>query len=102
MRPQRNNLTNRIDRVIRVQRIGDAFLILGWATVLLGIGVVLATVKYTPEQLAAILRSRPWTVDILMLLPAPAYFRTMGAIAFLAGVLLLAAGKSFRDEYWWY
>ena len=102
MRSQRNQVSRRVERVVQVQRIGAALVILGWAAVFLGIGAMLLTVQYTPEQLAAILRSRPWTVDIFLLLPAPIYYRTMGAITLLAGFLLIAAGDLFQDEQWWY
>jgi hypothetical protein len=96
MKFQRNQVSKRLDHILRFQRLGDVLLALGSAAILLGIGAFLITVQYTPEQLAAIMRSRPWTLDIFLILPAPHLFRAVGLCMSIAGVVVMAGGIKLR------
>src|SRR5688500_17209089 len=102
MKLGRNQVSERLDRVLRTQHVGGVLLLLGAAAFFLGIGVVLLTVQYTPEQLGAIMRVRPWTQDIFLLLPAPEHYRLLGVGSALAGIALFALGGLVRDDQWWY
>jgi hypothetical protein len=97
VRFERNGVSKRLDHVLRFQRFGEVLLALGAAAVLLGIGAFLLTVQYTPEQLEAIMRSRPWTLDIFLILPAPHHYRAIGFYMVVTGVALLAGGAKLRS-----
>src|SRR3982750_2761212 len=101
MKLGRNQVSKRVDRVVRTQHVGAAFLIVGAAAFFLGISLVLLTVQYTPEQLTAIMRVRPWTQDIFLLLPAAEHYRLMAVGSMLAGIALFAVGGAIRGDQWW-
>jgi hypothetical protein len=100
MRPDRNQVSRRLDRVMRVQLVGAVLLALGVAAFLLGIGLVFITFHYTPEQLATVTAAKPWTTNVFLFLPAAAHFRPLGGVLVLVGVVLFGLGNLVRDERW--
>jgi hypothetical protein len=101
MKQGQNQASRRLNRLLRTKSFGAGVLLVGSAALLLGIGVLLSTIHYTPEQLDVILRSRPWTQDFFLLLPAPEHYRSIGAVASVAGLTLVAAGALIRSDEWW-
>lgn len=97
MSSPRNRVSKRVDHIVRLQYLGEVLLALGVATLLLGIGAFLITVQYTPEQLESIMRSRPWTRDIFLILPAPHHYRIVGLFMFVGGIVLMALGDKVRS-----
>jgi len=102
MSPGANQVTKRLDRVLRAQLAGGVLLALGAAAFLLGIGLLLLTIRYTPDQLSTIMAARPWTHDVFLWLPVAEHHRLLGAAIVLAGIVLLALGNIVRDDQWWY
>jgi hypothetical protein len=100
--PGKNQASRRLDRILRTQRIGGVLLLLGSAAFLLGAGLVLLTLQYSPEQFAAIVRAKAWTHDFFLLLPAPEHYRLMGGVIMLVGMALLGLGALVRTDQWWY
>jgi hypothetical protein len=101
MRAGENQVSKRLDRVLRVQWFGAVLLFLGSAAFLLGIGLVFLTISYTPEELLVRVRDKPWTHDVFLLLPAPEHYRTVGGIAALVGMGLFGLGNFVRDDNRW-
>ena len=94
MKLGRNQVSRRLDRVLRTRQFGGVLLLLGAAAFFLGIGLVLLTLQYTPEQLASIMRVRPWTQNIFLIFPAPEHYLLIGGGTVLAGLVLFALGGS--------
>jgi len=101
MKLGRNQVSRRLDRVLRTRHFGGILLLLGAAAFFLGLGLVLLTIQYSPEQLASIMRVKPWTQDIFLILPAPEHYLLIGGGTVLAGVVIFALGVLARSDQWW-
>ena len=98
MNSQRNLVSRRVDRILRVRRIGGALLIVGWAVVSLGAAAIFMTVRYTPEQLADVFRTRPGTQNLFLFLPAPEHYRFVGIALLIVGATIVLVGAVVRGD----
>ena len=73
----------------------------GAAAFVLGIGLVLLTNHYTPDELVVRVRDKAWTQDVFLLLPAPEHYRTLGGVGILLGLGLFGLGNLVRGDQWW-
>jgi hypothetical protein len=81
------------------RRIGEAFLILGWAMISIEGLAILMTVSYTVEQLEGILATNPaWSWNPFLLLPAPMKFRLFGIIFMVLGGFTVAVISAIRYD----
>jgi hypothetical protein len=102
MSAERNQVSKRLDRVLRTQWVGAVLLGLGAATFLLGIGLVFLTIHYTPDELLVRVRDKTWTQDVFLLFPAPEHYRTLGGVGILVGLGLFGLGNLVREDQWWF
>ena len=98
----RNQVSKRLDRVLRAQWVGAVLLGLGAAAFLLGIGLIFLTIHYTPEELMVRVRDKPWTQDVFLFLPAPEHYRALGGFSIVAGLGLFGLGNYVRADHWWF
>jgi hypothetical protein len=102
MSARRNQVSKRLDRVLRTQWVGAVLLGIGAAAFLLGVGLIFLTIHYTPEELLVRVRDKPWTHDVFLILPAAEHYRTLGGVGILVGLGLFGLGNFVREDHWWF
>ena len=94
-----NEVSRRLDRLLRMERAGNVLLIVGWALVFLGLGAVILTISLTTEQWVSFLRnSKKFAHGILLWLPAPGHLRVLGVVTMFVGFLAVALASVLRKD----
>jgi hypothetical protein len=94
MRNLKPSLSVRFERLARWQRLRSGLLLAGLVTALLGGYLLSLTLRYTPEQMIAILLELPKSPQRFSVwFPAPSEFRFLGAALMAIGVALVVCSQ---------
>ena len=86
---------HRLDRLLRLQSFWSGALLAGWLMIILGGVAVFMTVRRTIEQLIA---NPKLSLTILPWMPAPPYFRILGAALLTLGIALVLFAAMWRRK----
>ena len=90
MRKVEPSLSVRFERLARWQRLHSVLFLAGLVTALLGGYMLTLTLRYTPDQMTAILWEQPKSPQwFFVWFPAPSEFRVLGAALMALGVALV-------------
>ena len=90
MRKLKPSLSVRFERLARWQRLRSGLLVAGLGSTLLGGYLLTLTLRYTPDQMTAILWEQPKSPQwFFVWFPAPSEFRVLGAALMALGVTLV-------------
>jgi hypothetical protein len=94
MRKLKPSLSVRFERLARWQRLRSGLLVAGLGSTLLGGYLLTLTLRYTPDQMIAILLELPKSPQRFSVwFPAPSEFRALGATLMALGVALVVCSR---------
>ena len=91
-------VSKNLDSLLRRRQLHGIARAVGWTLMILGIGLMLITVQYTPEQLATRFHVKPGSHEVFLLLPAPEQYFTIGIVTMILGLVVVVAEKALRKH----
>jgi uncharacterized membrane protein len=89
----------RLDRLLRLQFLSKAILLIGWLMIILGGIAVSMTVRRTPDQLTGMPSANPKLfLTIMPWMPAPPHFRILGVALLILGIALASFATMWSRE----